>query len=337
MPPKASIVMPVHNVAAYVAESIASVQAQTFESWELIVVEDGSTDGTEGIVQVLANADPRIRLFSQRNAGVASARNRGLDMAQGEFLVFLDGDDLWRRDYLERAVGKLEETQADFFFCGVAYLETNGSLRPCVMKPLQGISGSAPLVEGVLSGEITFCMGSVAIRMTPEIRGLRFTEGCRHGEDTEYLLRVLPVARSACFLEEPLFLYRVRPGSATQQPWDWRIRIDGIHAMDRALDHLHAHSRNCRMPVIEDDRSRRHFSKYRFMYRMVKAGAWQEVRDLLEQERWRAALHSVVEREPRFHRYKARVILGRNQLIWHLVALYARCKAWPVFADQKGT
>jgi len=325
--------MPVYNVAAYVGASVASVQAQTFASWELIVVDDGSTDETGRILQSLARKDPRIRLTTQQNAGVANARNRGLDMAQGDALVFLDGDDLWRKDYLEQALTKLEEFQADFVFCGVEYLEANGSRRPCVMTLPQGLLTSDALIGAVLSGEITFCMGSVALRRTPAVRGLRFTEGCRYGEDTEYLIRVLPLSRSAHFLAEPLFLYRVRPGSATQQDWDWRIRLDGIHAVDRALQLLHDHGPKS---VIHGYQSTRHFWKYRFLYRMVKGGAFKDAQELLEQEAWRAALHSVAQGGSYWHRRKARILLSGHRLPWRLVSLYAELKAQRDLAVRKG-
>ncbi len=336
MPPKISIVMPVCNVADYVVESVASVQAQSFESWELIVVNDGSADETGMIVQALAKEDERIHLISQPNAGVANARNRGLDLAQGDFLCFLDGDDLWHKDFLERAVAKLEEAQADFFFCGVEYLEADGVLRPCVMKLSGEVPSFGTLVEKLLSGDITFCMGSVALRRSPGMRGLRFTEGCRYGEDTEYLLRMLPLSRSVCFLTDPLFRYRRRPGSTTQKPWDWRVRQDGIHAVDRALEHLRDHSRTSREPLLQDQRSRQHFWKYRLLYRMVKNRDWNDVQHLLEDNRWRDALHAVARQESRWHRRKARIILGGNRLIWRFISLYAELKASPLLASRKG-
>jgi len=325
--------MPVYNVAAYVAASVASVQAQTFTSWELIVVNDGSTDETCRILQSLAREDHRIRLTSQQNAGVAKARNRGLDMAQGDVLVFLDGDDLWRKDYLEQTLAKLEEFQAGFVFCGVEYLEANGSLRPCVMKLPQGILTPDALIEAMLSGAITLCMGSVALRRTPAVRSLRFTEGCRYGEDTEYLIRVLPLSRSIYFLAEPLFLYRVRPGSVTQQDWDWRIRLDGVHAVDRAFEFVHDH---CPKSVIGGHQSLRHFWKYRFLYRMVKGGIFKDAQELLDQEAWRSALRSVAQGGSYWHRRKARILLGGNRLLWRLVSLCAELKAQSDLAVRKG-
>jgi len=105
MAPQVSVVMPVYNGEAFIAESIASVLAQTYPHWELIVVDDGSTDGTAGIVAGFD--DLRIRFTYQENQGLAAARNAGIRLARGEFLAFLDADDLWAPQFLQTCVGYL--------------------------------------------------------------------------------------------------------------------------------------------------------------------------------------------------------------------------------------
>ena len=326
VPPKVSVVMPVYNVADCVAESIVTVQAQSFKSWELIVVNDGSTDATERMVQALASQDTRIRVINQQNAGVAMARNRGLEQALGDYLVFLDGDDLWHQDFLERVVTQLQTTQADLVFCGLDYLEMNGTRRPRIMTFRPEISPASDLIEAFLAGDVLLCMGNVGLRITFRSSYLRFTEGCRHGEDTEYLLRVLVASNFACFLPEPLFLYRVRKGSATRQAWDWRARLDGIQAADRALDHLREQVREIQPFIIDAHQSRVHYSKYRFLYRMVKEGAWKDAQDLLVHKRWKDAVQAVAQRESILHRGKARIVLSGNRLVWRLVWIFGCMK-----------
>lgn len=99
-PPAISIVMPAWNRALVIEEAIESVRSQSLGSWELIVVDDGSTDGTRSVVRALAQDDPRIRLIEADHLGVCAARNRGVDEARGEFLAFLDSDNTWRPDFL---------------------------------------------------------------------------------------------------------------------------------------------------------------------------------------------------------------------------------------------
>jgi teichuronic acid biosynthesis glycosyltransferase TuaG len=103
--PLVSIIMPAYNAEKTIAESIESVLRQTYINWELIVVNDGSKDSTTAVV--LATNDERLRLIEQENGGVANARNNGLNNAKGEYIAFLDSDDLWVEEKLERQIRTL--------------------------------------------------------------------------------------------------------------------------------------------------------------------------------------------------------------------------------------
>lgn len=101
---KISVVLPVYNGELYIARSIRSVQKQTCDNWELLVVNDGSQDNTERIVQDFVGRDARIRLITQENQGVSVARNRGIDEMSGDLLMFLDADDWLEKDTFQQVV-----------------------------------------------------------------------------------------------------------------------------------------------------------------------------------------------------------------------------------------
>lgn len=103
--PKVSIIIPAYNVAPYIAETLQSVFAQSFTDYELIVVDDGSTDGTERAIESFFD---RLIYVRQKNAGPSAARNTGLKQARGRYVALLDGDDLWLPNYLEEMVGRME-------------------------------------------------------------------------------------------------------------------------------------------------------------------------------------------------------------------------------------
>ena len=98
--PLVSVIMPAYNSEKYLGKSIESALAQAYEKFELIIVDDGSKDGTKSIVEQYAKNDIRIKLLEQANQGVSAARNKGLDTATGEYVAFLDSDDLWDADNL---------------------------------------------------------------------------------------------------------------------------------------------------------------------------------------------------------------------------------------------
>jgi len=104
-----SVVIPAYNAEVFIERTIRSVQAQTHPELEIIVVDDGSTDGTAALVEALVREDPRVVLVPKSNGGVASARNLGLKMARGEFVAFLDADDLFHPDKLERQLSALDD------------------------------------------------------------------------------------------------------------------------------------------------------------------------------------------------------------------------------------
>lgn len=124
---KVSIVMPAYNAERYITEAIQSVIAQTFTDWELIVIDDASQDNTAEIVQKLLIQDTRI-LFLQnlQNSGVATTRNRGLDIATGEYIAFLDSDDFWESNKLQRQLDLLRQTSADLCFTAYALANEKG-------------------------------------------------------------------------------------------------------------------------------------------------------------------------------------------------------------------
>lgn len=99
--PKFSVIIPIYNVAQYLSETIECVLNQTCGDFEMLLVDDGSTDGSEAICDSYAQKDSRVRVFHKENGGVSSARNLGLEAAEGEWVTFLDGDDLFAKDTLE--------------------------------------------------------------------------------------------------------------------------------------------------------------------------------------------------------------------------------------------
>jgi teichuronic acid biosynthesis glycosyltransferase TuaG len=126
--PGVSIVTPAYNAAKYIAETVASVQAQTHAEWEMIVVDDCSRDDTRAVVRGLAGRDPRVRLVEQAvNGGPARARQAALDAARYSHVAFLDADDLWLPQKLERQLGFMRERGAAFTFTEYRRISDDGA------------------------------------------------------------------------------------------------------------------------------------------------------------------------------------------------------------------
>lgn len=131
---KVTIITPCYNSAPYIATTIESVQRQTLTDWEMIVVDDGSTDNSANIVSEIAAIDPRIRLIQKENGGSATARNLGLTHAQGEYIQFLDADDTIEHDKLQKQIEIMTQLRLDMSYTDFRMVNADGTIE----KQLKG-------------------------------------------------------------------------------------------------------------------------------------------------------------------------------------------------------
>ncbi len=163
-----SVIMPAYNGEQFIAQSIMSVLNQTFTDFELIVVDDGSTDRTAEIVSKIQRQDDRVKFFRQENSGQAAARNIGISKSQGDLIAFLDQDDLWIEQKLELQTKAIEASGADIVFSG-GYIFSGADVACETISFAQ--------VEGKLSGPEMFRLLFIGQRR-PTGRGSALSE-CR--------------------------------------------------------------------------------------------------------------------------------------------------------------
>lgn len=126
--PLISVIMAAYNAEAYIEEAISSVIRQTVSDWELIVLDDGSTDRTFQIMERLGKTDHRIQVYQNAaNMGVARTRNAGIERCRGKYVAFLDSDDIWNPDKLEKQVALAESTGAGIVYCSYAIVDAKGN------------------------------------------------------------------------------------------------------------------------------------------------------------------------------------------------------------------
>ena len=190
--PLVSVIMPAYNSEKYIGKSIESVLAQDYEKFELIIVDDGSKDGTKSIVEQYAKNDIRIKLLEQANQGVSAARNKGLDTATGEYVAFLDSDDLWDADNLSVMVQAAECTKSGLVCASMDIINADGTRQKANTAYKDG-----ELMDFVTNNnEIRFFwgIGSVIIRRDIlEKYHIRFDEGIAIMEDIGFYIKIFAV------------------------------------------------------------------------------------------------------------------------------------------------
>jgi len=233
-----SIIIPAYNAAATVGETLDSVLSQTFQRWEVIVIDDGSTDGTLKIAGSYRDRDRRIRLQSQARAGVCAARNRGIMLASYEWLLFLDADDLILSTHLERMIGEATANpRTDVAHCGWVRVTPDG------VRWKEEYGPRSRDLFPVLARYCPFAIHTAIVRRDVVEAVGNFDPSYRTCEDWDLWQRI---ARSgACFtpVAEGLAIYRMRPGSLSRDSAQFfcdglRVQEQG-HAPDPRVPNPH--------------------------------------------------------------------------------------------------
>ncbi len=214
METKFSIIIPVYNSEKYLKRCVDSILCQTYGSYEIILVDDGSTDSSPAICDGLAASDGRIRVIHKTNGGTSSARNAGLDASQGEYVTFMDNDDLWvGGNVLCDIAAELSESGADVLVHEneVFWQDTGKTVTPSLRLSRKDVVDKPPheaLRAIVASGMFSlFCVWSkVMKRSLLEEYKIRFPEGMRN-EDTFFCGKLFTYARSYDYYERCFYKY----------------------------------------------------------------------------------------------------------------------------------
>ncbi len=214
-----SILVPVYNVASYLKEALDSVLAQTFEDWECICVDDGSTDESGTILDAYAAKDARFKVFHQVHAGVSAARNTALELAKGEYISFLDGDDVLLPQRLEVAHTLLSAHPVDLMRLKIMEWNTGDPYSYTPSKQGKGLTTQTEIYDwGVQKLLLEGWTHPLFIRHTTWLKDCRFPIGVQMREDNIFALQVLKYCTRVFVGEDCGYLYRQHPGSAIHTP-----------------------------------------------------------------------------------------------------------------------
>lgn len=212
--PYISIIIPVYNVKPYLRQCLDSILVQNEESWEAIVVDDGSTDGSSEICDEYANKDSRFRVFHKENGGVSSARNIGLDQAQGEWIWFVDADDWITSESIAILSDIIKLHPCDTILSGFIYVSEEGNTSEELHECDYWSDKESFLLKHVCYQNGMILFSKIIIQQNH----LRFTEGIKMGEDLEFQYKYYLLCERPIRIKESLYFYRHREGSAQNNP-----------------------------------------------------------------------------------------------------------------------
>lgn len=243
---KVSIVVPVYGVEKYIAASIESLLAQTYPNLEILLVDDGGKDRSAEICERYAAQDHRIRVIHKPNGGAASARNVGIDEATGEYICFVDGDDVVHPDYVKRLLSEATTHNADIAVCGFRNW-AKSDVQPVDCDNTGQYTGQEYLLRFIWDWSCSLLWNKIYRREV--IGDIRMEEG--HKVDDEFFTYLVVMnCRRVVLFDTPLYDYRLRGSSVMQDmgPHLERIMLDRI-------EYLTTRYRNIaqRVPEIEPE------------------------------------------------------------------------------------
>ena len=222
MEPLVSIITPLYNSEKYIAETIESVLAQTYTNWEMIIVDDCSKDNGVRVVEEYQKKDKRIKLYKNEiNRGVSYTRNKAIDLANGKYIAFLDSDDLWKKEKLEKQIKFMEDNNVVLSYTAYEKMNEDGSKRGEIRVPDK--LNYNELLKNCLIGFLT------AIYRKEELKGFKFVNS--KAEDYIFWLSILKKIDYAYGIDEILASYRVVNNSRSSNKLDivkfhWKIYRD---------------------------------------------------------------------------------------------------------------
>ena len=293
MTPFFSIVIPVYNAEKYINKCVESILQQSFEDFEVVLVNDGATDRSMEICEELTQKDTRVLLFHQKNQGVSAARNKGISMAKGKYLVFVDADDYIREDTLMLLHKSCNDCRADVCFFGYQCVAGSEAKQTVLPPKFCGKKSPELLLELIEKNVFGLACNKAIKRDLIMENGLLFDETIRVFEDQDLMMRVWNKASFVCSIEDALYFYVTSETSAMQE-----------FQSSQGERYFSTHSVNLKKLesfMLENRINKEHIESYLFRYasseignivRLAGCGTTQEFR-LFQQQLYKSELLEV--------------------------------------------
>lgn len=234
MKSKVSIIIPVYNTEKYISKCIDSIIGQSFTDFDLILVNDGSTDNSGGICDNYALKDERISVVHKPNEGQSSARNAGLDIASGEYISFIDSDDWIDPDFYHKLLDYADAQGADIAACNLYVVNQWDETRPFTPDARSKVYSRGEAIEEIFSNKILTFSPCNKIYKRHVFDDLRFDQNIIL-EDMDLSYQIIHRANKIAYLEEPLYFYRYNSDSTLRKKFTLK-RIDEYDVKKRMYE-----------------------------------------------------------------------------------------------------
>ncbi|MGL5954556.1 MAG: glycosyltransferase family 2 protein [Providencia rustigianii] len=312
-----SVIIPVYNSAAFISKTVESVLQQTYSNYQIVIVNDGSTDNTVDVIAKKFGNNLNIKVITTPNGGVSKARNIGIEYAEGEYLCFLDSDDKLEPTFLETLVEKINQNKVDVQLCGYYKHYAN------TVEKLPKSNDCQRILSQYLLGDMSFHIGSMLISKSfLDKTNIRFNSNLRLAEDILFICQVLSMAKLNICLSY-LYHHQYRDGSLTTSVWTKENYFHDIYAkevIEKEIKQIYTGEDQDFVYYLLE--SNVFSSKLRYGWKLFLAKKYSELASLNSQQFFAGHDVSLL---PKKYRKRAKIIALNNVVIWTLIrVLYTK-------------
>ena len=251
------IIIPAYNVGRYITECINSVKNQTYNNIEIIIINDGSCDNTKEIIQNIAISDCRIKIVNNLNKGVSATRNEGIELAKGDWIVFIDGDDYIAEDYLEHMLEIANITHADFCMTTDCYKNPREKQSsPIVIKQYNQDDATSLLLSTKVE---VGCWNKMFRRNLLIDKNVRFNTNLFYGEGLCFITTLSQLSNCVGISNKKIYYYRQNNTDSATKHFDVEKIVNGWEALNQIEDHL----------ALNMPKSKKTIEQHRFLFSWV--------------------------------------------------------------------
>ncbi len=308
-----SIIIPAYNSEKFIVKTVKSISAQSYTNVEIIIINDGSIDGTETVVAQLQLEDDRIKLFSQHNCGIAAARNRGLHHASGEFIVFIDSDDDIHPDFLQKMMNRQKQTAGDVVYTGFMNVMPKGS------TPRISDFREKNQLIGYLEQKSLVHIGCFLIRRAFLFKNdLFFNEALRTGEDILFICSLFCLT-TAYAVPEYLYYYQYRADSIMNSQWTRQHYQLDIQAWVNVQHYLSQHYfQQDRKSILDLLETKLLYYRLRYLWLLLRSNRHVELYEHLENGFLSYPIEAITLL-PRKYVYRKKIIESKKRWLWKTI------------------
>ena len=215
--PLISVIIPIYNAEKYLTMSLEALQNQTYKNFEALMINDGSSDNSEKIAAEFAAKDARFKLFNQQNQGGSASRNKGLELAQGEYIAFLDNDDIYAPVYLEVLLKNMQENNADVSCCSYIKFYGDGNYVFDKVSGSQVFVSTMPFIDKFARKKKIEMLMWCKLYKKSLFENIKFSEKLSAINDMLLNIEILLKSRKLVFCRQPLIAYRILESSQTNK------------------------------------------------------------------------------------------------------------------------